>query len=46
MLALVVEDDQDYAEIIAHTLRRESHEVVVAGNVRSAHRNACTKLST
>lgn len=36
MLALVVEDDQDYAEIIAHTLRRESHEVVVAGTVHSA----------
>lgn len=36
MLALVVEDDQDYAEIIAHTLRRESHEVVVAGTTHSA----------
>jgi len=36
MLALVVEDDQDYAEIIAHTLRRESHEVVVVGTARAA----------
>jgi DNA-binding response OmpR family regulator len=36
MLSLVVEDDQDYAEIIAHTLRRESHEVVVVSSARAA----------
>lgn len=36
MLSLVVEDDPDYAEIIAHTLRRESHEVVVVGTARAA----------
>ncbi len=36
MLSLVVEDDPDYAEIIAHTLRRESHEVVIVGSARAA----------
>jgi two-component system OmpR family response regulator len=33
---MVVEDDPDYAEIIAHTLRRDSHEVVVLDSVGAA----------
>ena len=40
MLALIVEDDEDYAEIIAQTLRRESHEVVTMGTVQQAVRFA------
>lgn len=36
MLVLVVEDDEDYAEIISQTLRRESHEVVVMGTAQAA----------
>ncbi len=38
MLVLVVEDDQDYGEIIAQTLRRESHEVVLVGTSQDAER--------
>jgi two-component system OmpR family response regulator len=40
MLVLLAEDDEDYAEIIAETLRRDSHEVVVAGSVDGAVRFA------
>ena len=40
MLILVAEDDEDYAEIIAETLRRDSHEVVIAGSVDGALRFA------
>jgi DNA-binding response OmpR family regulator len=36
MLTLLVEDDPDYAEIIAHTLRRDQHEVVTIDNVAGA----------
>ena len=36
MLILVVEDDEDYAEIIAHTLKREGHDVVHIDTVRGA----------
>lgn len=36
MLILVVEDDEDYAEIIAHTLKREGHDVVHMDTVRGA----------
>ncbi len=38
MLVLVVEDDEDYAEIISQTLRRDSHDVVVAGSASGAVR--------
>ena len=38
MLVLLTEDDEDYAEIIAETLRRESHDVVIAGTVNGALR--------
>jgi two-component system response regulator MtrA len=40
MLILVVEDDQDYAEIIAHTLKRDGHEVVHLDTVKGAVRFA------
>ncbi len=40
MLILEAEDDEDYAEIIAETLRRDSHEVVIAGSVDGALRVA------
>ncbi len=40
MLILVAEDDEDYAEIIAETMRRDSHEVVIAGSVDGALRFA------
>ncbi|MGE5595170.1 MAG: response regulator transcription factor [Hyphomicrobiales bacterium] len=43
MLVLVVEDDEDYAEIISQTLRRESHDVVVAGSANAALRFSSTK---
>jgi DNA-binding response OmpR family regulator len=36
MLVLLVEDDVDYAEIIAHTLRRDGHEIVTADSVKGA----------
>ncbi len=36
MLILVVEDDEDYAEIIAHTLRRDGHEVVHVDTLKGA----------
>src|SRR5690348_18195110 len=32
MLILVVDDDEDYAEIIAQALRRDSHDVVTVGD--------------
>jgi DNA-binding response OmpR family regulator len=38
MLVLVTEDDEDYAEIIAETLRRDAHDVVIAGTVNGALR--------
>ena len=44
MLVLVVEDDQDYGEIIAQTLRRESHEVVLVETTRDAERFAQRKM--
>jgi len=40
MLILVVEDDEDYAEVAAELLRRDSHEAVIAGTVKSALRFA------
>jgi two-component system OmpR family response regulator len=43
MLVLVVEDDEDYAEIISQTLRRDSHDVVVTGSVASASRFSAQK---
>jgi DNA-binding response OmpR family regulator len=43
MLVLVVEDDEDYAEIVAQTLRRDSHEVVVVESVAGAVRFARQK---
>lgn len=36
MLAYVVEQDEDYAEIIAHTVERDGHSVLRADSVRSA----------
>ncbi len=36
MLTLVVEDDPDYADIIAHTLKRDHHEVVTIDNIAGA----------
>lgn len=36
MVILVLEDDDDYAEIIAHTLKRGGHDVVVTNTVASA----------
>lgn len=36
MLILVVEDDEDYAEIISHTLKREGHDVVHMDTVKGA----------
>ncbi len=36
MLTLLVEDDVDYAEIIAHTLKRDQHEVVTLDNIAGA----------
>lgn len=38
MLVLLVEDDEDYAEIIAQTVRRDGHDVVVAPSTASAQR--------
>lgn len=43
MLVLVVEDDEDYAEIISQTLKRESHDVVVAGSASAAIRFSANK---
>ena len=36
MLILAVEDDEDYAEIIAHTLKRDGHDVVHVDSIRGA----------
>lgn len=36
MLILVLEDDEDYADIIAHTLKRDEHDVVVVDSVAGA----------
>lgn len=36
MLVLLVEDDEDYAEIISHTLKRDGHEVVHVDSIRGA----------
>lgn len=38
MLILVVEDDVDYADIIAELLRREGYAVVIAGSLEGARR--------
>ena len=43
MLVLVVEDDEDYAEIISQTLRRDSHDVVITGSASGAVRFATQK---
>ena len=37
MLIMVVEDDEDYAEMVSEILRRESHEVVCAARTVVAH---------
>ena len=36
MLVLVVEDDEDYAQIIAYTLKRDDHEVLIAESEAAA----------
>lgn len=38
MLVLLVEDDEDYAEIISHTLKRDGHDVVHVDTVKGAVR--------
>lgn len=38
MLVLLVEDDEDYAEIISHTLTRDGHEVVHVDTLKGAVR--------
>ncbi len=38
MLVLVAESDVDYAEIVAESLRRDSHRVVIAGSASGARR--------
>ncbi len=38
MLVLVAEADVDYAEIVAESLRRDSHRVVIAGSASGARR--------
>lgn len=43
MLVLVVEGDEDYAEIISQTLKRESHDVVVTGTANAAIRFSTSK---
>lgn len=43
MLVLVVEDDEDYAEIISQTLKRDSHDVVVTGSGSAALRFSASK---
>lgn len=43
MLILVVEDDEDYADIIAQTLKRDSHEVAVSGSCAAATRFVAQK---
>lgn len=35
-MILLLEDDEDYADIVAHTLRRDGHEVVVTDRVEAA----------
>jgi two-component system OmpR family response regulator len=40
MLVLLTEDDEDYAEIIAQTVRRDSHDVAITGSVSAALRFA------
>jgi two-component system OmpR family response regulator len=40
MLILVVDDDEDYAEMIAQALRRDSHDVVAVSNGTAAMRFA------
>ena len=36
MLVLLAEDDEDYAEIIAQTVRRDSHDVAITGTAAGA----------
>lgn len=43
MIVLIVEDDEDYADIIAQTLRRESLDVVTTDTVAAAARFAASK---
>jgi two-component system OmpR family response regulator len=40
MLVLLTEDDEDYAEIIAQTVRRDSHDVAITGSAAAALRFA------
>ncbi|MGE0600093.1 MAG: response regulator transcription factor [Dehalococcoidia bacterium] len=44
MLVLIVEDDEDYAEIIAHTLKRDGHETVRVDTIKGAVRFAENKI--
>jgi DNA-binding response OmpR family regulator len=46
MAILLVEDDNDYAEIAAHTLRRSGYDVVIANDVSSAMQFATRKPPT
>lgn len=40
MLVLLMEDDPDYADIVAHTIKRDQHDVVVVDSVAGAARFA------
>ena len=44
MLTLIVEDDEDYAEIIGHALKRDGHDVVALTSVREGLKFASRKL--
>lgn len=44
MLVLLVEDDEDYAEIIAHTLKRDGHDTVWVDSIKGAVRFAENKV--
>jgi DNA-binding response OmpR family regulator len=40
MLVLIMEDDPDYADIVAHTIKRDQHDIVVVDSIASATRFA------
>ena len=43
MLVLVVDDDEDYAQMIAHTLQRDSHEVLITNTAMAAVKTIAQK---
>ncbi len=42
MLILLIDDDTEYAELSAETLRGDSHEVIIANSTRAAERVLAT----